>query len=253
MFHWSRITARSLCSSGGSASARQRSVRCVNHGACRYPGQTTVQARGTHSKPTLRPAQLDTFYTDCRAQGRHKPFLNLMVPPRAPPLGMATTVAIMELRLSGDYSANIWPWFGNSGASATRPKPYAVEGLGHRPHPQPQPVGSCPVLVRRQVQLLPVHLVATRDALADPYVVPCHFLSGKGGQFGPMGKVDVPLHQFPATHRAGVAWHLHGYWRLGDRLRWRGLTVAEGPSAGLSSRTLRPIPLAPRARCCYVG
>jgi hypothetical protein len=39
------------------------------HGAYRYPGPTVVQARGTNSKSTSLPAQVDAFYTDGRAQG----------------------------------------------------------------------------------------------------------------------------------------------------------------------------------------
>jgi hypothetical protein len=67
--------------------------------------QTTVQARGTKSKPTSRPAQLDTFYMSAVVECSSGPFSSLRVPTR----GMATTVARRNVTRSKTLCGSMRP------------------------------------------------------------------------------------------------------------------------------------------------
>jgi hypothetical protein len=80
-----------------------------------------------------------------------------------------------------------------------------------RYHPRPHAVGRRPSLVRPQVWMPAMHLVATHRAPTDPHAILGRLRSGPCRKLGLIGKVDALCLQGPPTRRASFERHRHVY------------------------------------------
>ena len=113
-----------------------------------------------------------------------------------------------------------------------------VQGVGCGHGPATHPVRRSSKLVRRQIGMLPTHLMATLATVADPHPVLGHFGSWHRRNIGDVGEVYPLLFQAAPTLRASFQGDRHIYGRLRDLLRPRGLTEGESTRTRLAPGTL---------------